>query len=103
MELSIFIGGVVAYICIGNFIANHYFARRHGVRGRLGWYRSVFDFDAGTMGAVAVSATWPISMFLSWVRDPDLCTHQHHVLARQEAQHRWERTEEALRRERGGR
>lgn len=102
MELLVFVG-LVVYIGIGNFIGNRYYGRRHGVRGRLGWYRRLSDLDAGVMGAVAVSVTWPISMFLSWVRDPEMCTHQHHVLAREEARHRWERTEESLRWERGSR
>ena len=69
----------LGYFLIGNFIANRYFARRHGVRGRLGTPRA---FDAGFLGAALVSLTWPVSMWLSSVREPALCGHGHHVLAR---------------------
>jgi hypothetical protein len=89
----------LAYVGAGNFFANRYFGRRHGVRGRLG--RGWASFDAGWPGAVCVSMTWPVSIFLDSVRDPELCAHQHHVLARDEARRRSERAEETLRRESG--
>ncbi|MGQ0573278.1 MAG: hypothetical protein ACT4RN_03625 [Pseudonocardia sp.] len=90
-----------AYAFIGNFIGNRYFRRKHGVKGRLGWVRSWDDLDAGIWEASFVSLIWPISLFLGWVKNPAPCTHQHHVLAREEARRRYDQAEEVIRRERG--
>ena len=104
MEWGLFLVlALIVYICIGNFIANRYFFRRHGVRGRLGWYRNLSDIDAGTWDALWVSITWPLSMRRDSVQDPEPCTHQHHVLARDEARRRSGAVDDALRRERGSR
>ncbi|MDN5931059.1 MAG: hypothetical protein L0I24_08355 [Pseudonocardia sp.] len=98
MELfGLFAVLLLLYVGIGNFIANRYFRRRHGVRGRLG--RGLASFDSGWVGSLAVSMTWPVAVFSPAVRDPELCTHQHHVLARDGDRRRAQEAQEALRRE----
>lgn len=93
----VFIIVLLVYVGIGNFIANRYFFRRHRVRGRLG--RGWAGFDAGWPGALAVSISWPVAIFLESVRNPELCTHHRHVLARDEARRRSLMVDEVLRRE----
>lgn len=92
---------LLVYVGIGNFVANRYFRRRHGVRGRLGhgWE----SFDAGWQDAFGVSISWPISMFSDAVRNPELCTHPKHVIAREDARRRSQQVNEALHRENEGR
>lgn len=96
MELAVLFA-VLAYVGIGNLIANRYFRRRHGVRGKLG--RGLASFDAGWVESLLVSLTWPVSVFSASVRDPELCTHQHHVLARDGDRRRAQEAQDALRRE----
>ncbi|GCE38835.1 hypothetical protein Rhow_002359 [Rhodococcus wratislaviensis] len=55
----------------------------------------------GSLGLYAVGVTWPVSLFLPSVRNPELCMHPDHLLARDEARRHFERVEEALQRERG--
>lgn len=93
---------ILIYLMIGQFVANRfYFPRRHGVRGRLGrgWRAST---DSGWIGAMCVSFIWPVAFFLPSVRNPQLCTHPHHVHARQQQRREAESYREALRQEREG-
>lgn len=86
------------YVGIGNFVANRYFARRHGVRGRLGWGWKA-STDSGWIGSMCVSLTWPVAIFLPSVKYPRLCTHPHHVLARQQQRDEEDSVRKALNRE----
>lgn len=89
------------YAGIGNVVGNRYFRRRHGVGGKLGRVRSWADMDAGIWEAAVVSMTWPMSMRRESVRNPELCRHGHHVLARAEARRRSGLIDESLDQERG--
>jgi hypothetical protein len=73
---------VVAYVVISVRVANWYFVRRHGVKGRVGQYKFGERLDTGTSGASLVGYSWPISPLLTKVRNPELCNHADHVLAR---------------------
>ncbi|WP_328324044.1 hypothetical protein OHA70_32310 [Kribbella sp. NBC_00382] len=65
---------VFGYFVGVRIVGRRYFARRHGVGLRFG--------ESGMMGATLVGAGWPVTMWLESVRQPDACSHHHHVLRR---------------------
>ncbi|MFH5229046.1 hypothetical protein [Antrihabitans spumae] len=73
---------IAVYLIAAVYVANWYFGRRHGVKGRVGFYQFGEKQDAGTKIASLVGAAWPISPFFPKVRNPELCRHSEHVLAR---------------------
>lgn len=94
---------ILLYVGIGNFYANRFYSpRRCGVRRRLGWGWKASTSESGWFGALCVSIAWPIAIFMSSVKNPELCAHRDHVLARQQALQEDERYEGALRQGRGG-
>lgn len=82
----------VVYMFVGQFTMKGYFARRHGVG---------FDKeDRGAYRAALVGIIWPAIFFIPAFRDPRLCNHSHHVLARKQAEQEAEGVREQLDRER---
>ena len=82
----------VIYMVGGYWYTLLWFSRRHGV---------VFDkSDSGAYSAVLVGVIWPIAIFVPSIKYPQLCTHSHHVLARQQQRSEEESVREALHRER---
>jgi hypothetical protein len=65
---------VLVYLVALRYTARRYFARRHGVSLEKG--------ESGVLSASMVGAAWPVTIFLSSVREPELCAHHRHVLTR---------------------
>lgn len=88
----------LVYVAIGYFIARRYFARRHGVpwgvKTDSGW---ISPIDSGWIEAMCVALTWPVASFQPTVESPQLCTHQHHVLARKQREQKESSIHEQLR------
>lgn len=83
---------VLIYLVGGWWYMRVWFARRHGVG---------FDKkDSGAYSAAYVGIIWPIAIFVPSIKYPQLCTHSHHVLARQQAEHEANGVLEQLERER---
>ena len=80
------------YLVGGWWYTRVWFARRHGVG---------FDkHDTGAYAAAFVSVMWPVAIFVPSIKYPQLCTHSHHVLARQQAEQEADSVSEQLDRER---
>lgn len=83
---------VVGYLIALRVVGRRYYARKHGVLARPG--------GVGTMGAGLVGLAWPITVWMTSVRNPSLCSHHSHVLARNQLRAEIELVEQ-LRREEG--
>lgn len=81
---------VVAYFIGVRVVARRYFMRRHGVSLEKG--------EQGMVEALAISAIWPISIFLQSVRNPTSCSHHRHILEHDRIMSEIERVNEIKRR-----
>lgn len=89
---------LVIYILGAVIFARRYYVRRHGVGVK-------FDGTSVTIGHYAASAialTWPVTILMSGIRNPRLCSCPNHVLARRQAEQEADSVREQLDRERGG-
>ena len=67
---------VVAYLVVAVVITKRYFLRRHSV--------IITQGDRGAAAAMFVGLAWPLTIWSSSVRNPELCQHRHHVQQRSE-------------------
>ena len=83
---------VVGYFVGLRIVGRRYFARRHGVLLRFG--------ESGSTGALVVGMAWPVTMWMQSVRQPEVCSHHHHVLRRNQLRAEIEMVEQLRRDER---
>jgi hypothetical protein len=83
---------VVAYFGMAKYVGSRYYARRHGI----GWVPG----GQGVNIAAWIGLTWPVTLWLSWVRDPKMCNHHRHVLEHARVRAEIEQVEE-FKRQRG--
>jgi len=83
---------VLIYLGGLRYVARRYFARRHGVSLEKG--------EQGVLSASMIGAAWPLTVFLSSVREPTMCGHHRHVLRHAQLTEEIRRADE-VRRQRG--
>lgn len=71
---------LVLYLLTGPVLMRVYVLRRHGSPMGWGWDA----VEPGFLEALALAVVWPVAIFFSTVRNPDVCRHDVHVLTRHE-------------------
>ncbi|MGW4243828.1 hypothetical protein [Nocardia sp. NPDC004722] len=70
---------IVIYELVGVAVAKVLYPRRHGIAIKIingGW---------GATPALPIVLLWPLWLALPGLRNPELCRHPHHIMARDEA------------------
>lgn len=94
MELTVFVIAIV-YILIGMAVGKYWYQRRHGVSIKVinGGANVIFS------SVFPISFIWPVFLFIPSLRDPELCRHPGHILARDAARADYEQYQAAAERD----
>lgn len=92
--MTVFIVTAV-YISIGMAVGKFWYQRRHGV------YIKVINGGANVIFSAVfpISFVWPLFVIVPQLRNPELCRHPSHVLARDEARQDYANYQAALARD----
>ena len=94
MTFTLFIF-IIAYTLTGMFVAKSWYQQRHGIHFKLinGGADAIFS------SVFVMSFVWPLILIVPSLRNPKLCRHPSHVLARDEARQRYEQYQAAAARD----
>lgn len=95
MEIVVLFIAVLVYVFIGIPVSKRWYRKRHGVPVQI------YGVGAGNLVNSAFWACfiWPLLLLLPNFRDPELCRHPNHILARDEAQAQYEQFQAAAERD----
>lgn len=86
---------ILVYEFIGVAVAKGWYLKRHGVPIKIigGGTTALFS------SATPIMLAWPLALMLPRYRDPELCRHHHHILARDEARAQYNKIRSAYQRD----